>query len=156
MADPASETSAAPRDWIALAVLALPTLLVAIDVSVMLLALPHITAGLDATSTQSLWIIDVYGFMLAGFSITMGTLGDRIGRRKLLLVGGGAFALASVAAAFAPTAGLLIAARAALGVAGSIISPSILALISTIFTNPKQRSFAIGIWMACFMGGMAL
>src|SRR3977135_4589546 len=81
---------AGTREWSGLAVLALPTLLVSIDVSLMLLALPRIGADLGASSAQQLWIMDIYGFMLAGFMITMGTLGDRIGRRKLLMIGGAA------------------------------------------------------------------
>src|SRR5688572_10004965 len=98
------------REWIGLAVLALPALLVAIDVFVMLLALPHLSTALGADSTQQLWIIDMYGFILAGFLITMGTLGDRIGRRKLLLIGAAAFSAASVLAAYSTSPELLIAA----------------------------------------------
>src|SRR5919198_634802 len=109
---PETTPPAGARAWLGLAVLALPTLLVSIDVSVMLLALPHISAGLGADSTQQLWIMDIYGLMLSGFLITMGTLGDRIGRRKLLMLGASAFGLASLAAAFASTPLLLIGARA--------------------------------------------
>jgi MFS transporter, DHA2 family, multidrug resistance protein len=144
------------REWTGLAVLAFPTLLASIDVSVMLLALPNISAGLAADSTQQLWIVDIYGFMLAGFMITMGTLGDRIGRRKLLMIGGTAFGLASIAAAFSTSALMLIAARAALGIAGATLSPSTLALISNLFRAPKQRALAISLWLTCFMGGMAV
>jgi DHA2 family multidrug resistance protein-like MFS transporter len=144
------------KDWIGLAVLALPALLVSIDVSVMILALPHIGAALGADSTQQLWVMDIYGFMLSGFLITMGTLGDRIGRRKLLMIGGAAFGAASIIAAFSQSAGMLIAARALLGIAGATLSPSTLALISNMFHDHKQRSFAIGIWLTCSMGGMAL
>lgn len=144
------------REWTGLAVLALPALLVAIDVSVMILALPYIGVALGANSAQQLWIIDIYGFMLAGFLITMGTLGDRIGRRKLLMIGGAAFSVASTLAAFSPSAGMLIAARALLGIAGATLFPSTLALISNMFSDHKQRSLAIGIWFACSMGGMAL
>src|SRR5215831_10775290 len=96
------------REWIGLAVLALPTLLVSIDVFVMLLALPHLSAALGAGSTQQLWIMDIYGFLLSGFMITMGTLGDRIGRRKLLLIGAAGFGAASVLAAFSVSAEMLI------------------------------------------------
>ena len=131
------------REWVALAVLALPTLLVSIDVSVMILALPHISAGLGASSTEQLWIMDIYGFMLAGFMITMGTLGDRIGRRKLLMIGATGFGAASTLAAFSTTPLLLIGARALLGIAGATLSPSILALISNVFHDPRQRSLAI-------------
>lgn len=147
---------AGTREWIGLAILALPTLLVSLDVSVMILALPHIGSSLGADSAQQLWIMDSYGFLLAGFMVTMGTLGDRIGRRKLLMYGGAGFGLASIAAAFAPTAELLIVARAVLGIAGATIAPSILALITNMFRDERQRGFAISIWMVCFMGGMAI
>jgi MFS transporter, DHA2 family, multidrug resistance protein len=147
---------AGAREWLGLAVLALPTLLISIDVSVMLLALPHISAGVGADTTQTLWIMDIYGFMLAGFLITMGTLGDRIGRRKLLMIGATCFAVASVAAAFSTSALMLIVARALLGISGASLSPSILALISNLFRDQKQRALAISIWLTCFMGGMAL
>jgi DHA2 family multidrug resistance protein-like MFS transporter len=149
-------TRAGTREWVGLAVLALPTLLVSIDVSVILLALPHISASLEADSTQMLWIMDIYGFLLAGFMITMGTLGDRIGRRKLLMIGGTAFAGASILAAFSPTAELLIISRALLGVAGATITPSAMALITNMFRNEAQRGTALSIFFTCFMGGMAL
>ncbi|SFA74734.1 MFS transporter, DHA2 family, multidrug resistance protein [Cohnella sp. OV330] len=149
-------TKAGIREWSGLAVLALPALLVSIDLSVMILALPHIGEELGADSAQQLWIIDIYGFMLAGCLITMGTLGDRIGRRKLLLIGGSAFMLASIMASFSTSPEMLIAARAILGIAGATVSPSTLALISSMFRDAKQRSFAIGIWLTCSMGGMAL
>lgn len=143
------------RQWIALAVLALPTLLVSVDVSVMLLALPHIGAALAATSTEQLWIMDIYSFMLAGFLISMGTLGDRIGRRKLLLIGATGFAAASTLAAFSSSPVMLIVARGLLGIAGATLSPSILALISNIFRDPRERSVAISLWLVSFMSGMA-
>src|SRR6266567_6466033 len=110
------------RAWIGLAVLALPTLLVSIDVFVVLLALPRLSAALRASSTEQLWILDIYGFMVAGLMITMGTLGDRIGRRRLLLIGAAAFGVASVIAAFSTTAEMLIATRALLGVAGATLA----------------------------------
>ncbi|NYI71013.1 DHA2 family multidrug resistance protein-like MFS transporter [Naumannella cuiyingiana] len=144
------------RQWMGLTVLALPTLVLALDMSVLYLAAPAMTVDLRASSTEQLWIIDIYGFMIAGFLITMGTLGDRIGRRKLLMIGGIVFALASLAAAFAPSAPILIAARALLGVAGATLMPSTLALITNMFTVPRQRTAAISIWISCFMSGMAL
>jgi DHA2 family multidrug resistance protein-like MFS transporter len=147
---------AGTQEWIGLGVLALPTLLVSIDVSVMLLALPHISAGLGASSVQSLWIMDIYGFMLAGFMITMGTLGDRLGRRRLLMIGGAAFGAASILAALATSAEMLIATRALLGIAGATLTPSTLALISNMFRDHRQRSLAIGLWLVCFMGGMVI
>ncbi|MEJ3654692.1 MFS transporter [Actinomycetes bacterium KLBMP 9759] len=144
------------REWIGLAVLALPTFLVSIDVFVLLLALPRISADLGASATQQLWITDAYGFLLAGCMITMGTLGDRIGRRKLLMIGAAAFGAVSVLAAFSVSAEMLIVARALLGIAGATLMPSTLALISTMFPDPRQRGTAISIWMVCFMGGAAV
>lgn len=151
-----SNQRATAREWTGLAVLALPTLLISIDVSVILLALPRISETLAADSAQQLWIMDIYSFMLAGFLITMGTIGDRIGRRKLLMIGGAAFAAASVLAAFSSTAAMLIASRGLLGIAGATLSPSILALITNMFHDERQRGFAISIWLTCFMGGMLL
>ncbi len=152
--------SAAPkagrREWIGLAVLALPTLLLSIDMSVLYLALPHLTVDLGASSNEQLWIMDIYGFMIAGFLVTMGTLGDRIGRRRLLLIGGAAFGAASVLAAYSTSPEMLIATRALLGVAGATLMPSTLALISNMFRDPKQMGFAISIWISCFMGGMTV
>ena len=150
------EIRAGKREWLGLASLAMPTLLLSVDTSVLYLALPHLSSDLSASSTQQLWIMDIYGFMIAGFLITMGTLGDRIGRRKLLLIGAAAFGSASVLAAFSTTAGLLIAARALMGIAGATLMPSTLALISNMFLNPKQRATAISLWMSCFLVGMII
>ncbi|WP_214316678.1 MFS transporter [Nonomuraea sediminis] len=144
------------KEWIGLAVLALPTLLLSLDVSVLYLALPHLSSGLGATAPQQLWIMDIYSFMLAGFLVTMGTLGDRIGRRKLLLIGGAAFGVASVVAAYSTSAEMLIAARALLGIAGATLMPSSMALIRNMFRDPRQMGAAMSVWFACFMGGMAL
>ncbi|WP_335936492.1 MFS transporter [Streptomyces sp. PTD5-9] len=138
------------KEWLGLAVLSLPTLLVALDVFVLLLALPHLAVDLHANSTQQLWIMDIYGFMIVGFLVTMGTLGDRIGRRKLLLIGAAAFGAASVLAAFSTSPGMLIAARVALGIAGATLTPSTLALISNLFMDPKQRAMAISVWASLF------
>ncbi|MEV5715310.1 MFS transporter [Amycolatopsis mediterranei] len=150
---PARAVRAGRREWIGLAVLALPTLLVSLDVFVLVLALPKLALSLHADGTEQLWIMDTYGFMVAGFMVTMGTLGDRIGRRKLLLIGAAAFGGASVLAAFSTSAGMLIAARAALGIAGATLGPSTLSLIGTLFENARQRAEAIGIWAGCFTVG---
>ncbi|MER6829434.1 MFS transporter [Streptosporangium sp. NPDC000563] len=144
------------RPWIGLAVLALPTLLISLDVSVLYLALPQLGAGLHADATQQLWILDIYSFMIAGFLVTMGALGDRIGRRRLLLIGAAAFGVASIVAAYATSAETLIAARALLGVAGATLMPSTMALIRNMFPDPKQMGMAIGVWFSCFMGGATL
>jgi DHA2 family multidrug resistance protein-like MFS transporter len=144
------------REWIGLAVLALPTLLVSIDVSVIILALPHIGGALGADSAEMLWIMDIYSFLLAGFMVTMGTLGDRIGRRKLLMIGGAGFGIASVLAAFSTSPEMLIVSRALLGIAGATLSPSIMALITNMFRNDAERGFAISVWLTAFMGGMTV
>ncbi|MBB4019424.1 DHA2 family multidrug resistance protein-like MFS transporter [Chelatococcus caeni] len=157
LSDVASVPSAAGlREWLGLALLALPTILLGLDLTLLHLALPALAADLEATSTQALWIMDAYGFLIAGFLVTMGTLGDRIGRRRLLMIGAAAFAAASIAAAFSPSAPMLIAARAALGIAGATLMPSTLALISNMFAAPRERALAIGVWATMFAVGMAL
>jgi DHA2 family multidrug resistance protein-like MFS transporter len=154
-------TSVAPnlragrREWIGLAVLALATLLVAFDIGVLFLALPHLSADLGTTSAQQLWITDIYLFLFAGFLITMGTLGDRIGRRRLLLLGAGGFTLASVVTAYSTSPEMLIVARALLGVTAATMSPSTLALISNMFRDDRQRGVAISIWATCLFAGGA-
>src|SRR5690606_25228686 len=130
--------------------------LLGLDVTVLYLALPSVAADLSPSATQTLWIMDAYGFLIAGFLITMGTLGDRIGRRRLLIIGMVAFAAVSVFAAFAPLAELLILARALLGVAGATLMPSTLSLISHMFTDARQRAVAIGVWATMFALGMAV
>src|SRR6266542_3948385 len=144
------------REWLGLAVIALPCLLYSMDLTVLYLAVPHLTADLKPSSSQMLWIVDIYGFLLAGSLITMGTLGDRIGRRRLLLAGAAAFAAASALAAFSTSAGMLIAARAILGIAGATLGPSTLSLISTMFHDPRERTQAIALWGASFATGAAL
>jgi DHA2 family multidrug resistance protein-like MFS transporter len=126
------------------------------DLTVLNLAVPHLSAALEPTGTQLLWIIDIYGFMLAGALIPIGGLGDRIGRRKLLLAGGAGFGLASILAAFATSAPMLIAARALLGLAGAALVPSTLSMLSTLFPNEADRTRAIGVWGASFAVGAAL
>jgi MFS transporter, DHA2 family, multidrug resistance protein len=152
----AAPTRAGRREWIGLAVLLLPLLLVSMDVSVLYFAVPFISRDLHPSSTQQLWIFDVYGFVLAGLLITMGSLGDRIGRRRLLLVGAVAFSLASLGAAYSQSAGELIAARAVQGIAGATLMPSTLALIRNMFHDDRQRRLAIGIWTGGTMSGIAL
>ncbi|MBI1881242.1 MAG: MFS transporter [Chloroflexi bacterium] len=144
------------REWIGLAVLMLPTLLIVMDLTVLHLAVPHLSADLQPSSTQLLWIVDIYGFMIAGSLVTMGTLGDRIGRRRLLLMGAAAFGVASVLAAFSTSAQMLIAARALLGVAGATLMPSTMSLIRNMFHDPRERTVAIGIWVSGFSAGSAI
>ena len=152
----ATVSTAGRREWIGLAVLALPCLLYSMDLTVLYLALPKLTAALHPTSTQLLWITDIYGFFLAGLLITMGTFGDRIGRRRLLLSGAVAFGTASAFAAFSTSAEMLIVARAVLGVAAATLAPSTLSLIRNMFLDEGQRTIAVGIWIASFSVGAAV
>ena len=144
------------KEWIGLAVLALPCLLYAMDLTVLNLAVPHLSADLQPSSAELLWIIDIYGFVVAGALIPMGVLGDRIGRRKLLLMGAACFGVTSLLAAFATSVPLLIAARALLGLSAATLAPSTLSLISNMFRDPTQRTFAIGIWISSFSAGGAV
>jgi DHA2 family multidrug resistance protein-like MFS transporter len=137
-------------------VLAIACVLYVMDLTVLHLAVPMLSADLQPTSTQLLWIIDIYGFFVAGSLITMGALGDRIGRRKVLLGGAAAFGIISVVAAFSFTPDMLIVSRAALGIAGATIAPATLSLIFTMFQDPKQRSIAVGVWIGAFSAGSAI
>ncbi len=150
------ETRATRREWLGLAVIALPCMLYSMDLTVLNLALPHIAADLRPSGATQLWIIDVYGFFVAGFLVTMGNLGDRIGRRRLLLIGAAAFGVASVVAALSRTTGMLILMRAVLGIAGATLAPSTLSLIRNMFLEPRQRTVAIGVWTASYSTGGAM
>jgi len=144
------------REWVGLTIIALPCLLYAMDLTVLNLAVPSLSADLKPTASQLLWIVDIYGFLAAGSLIIMGTLGDRIGRRKLLLIGSAFFGLVSLLAAFARSAEMLILARALLGIAGATLAPSTLSLISNMFRNNNERAFAVSVWVASFSFGGAL
>ncbi len=144
------------RGWAALVVLMLPVLLVSVDNTVLSFALPAIALELAPTSAQQLWIIDAYPLVLAGLLVTMGTLGDRYGRRRMLLIGATGFAAVSALAAFAPTAAWLVAARAGMGVFGAMLMPSTLSLLRSIFTDRDQRRLAIAVWASMFSAGAAL
>ena len=136
--------------------IALPCMLYSMDLTVLNLAVPHLSADLKPSSSQLLWIVDIYGFLVAGSLITMGTLGDRIGRRRLLLIGAAAFGAASILAAFSTSAEMLIATRALLGIAGATLAPSTLSLIRNMFLDPGQRTFAIGVWVTSYSVGGAI
>lgn len=150
------QTAASPQRWLALAVLIAAMLLLSIDGTVLYLAVPALTRDLAPTAEQILWMGDIYSLALAGVLVIMGTLSDRVGRKRMLLVGVVGFGLASLLAAFAPTADLLIAARALLGLSGAMIMPSTLALIRNIFLDNKERTKAIAIWSAGFGIGSAI
>src|SRR5687767_1798472 len=141
------------KEWIGLAVIALPCVLYSMDLTVLNLAVPRLSADLKPTAAQLLWIVDIYGFLVAGSLITMGTLGDRNGRRRLLMIGADAFGVASVLAAFSTSAEMLIATRALLGVAGATLAPSTLSLIRNMFLDPGERTVAIGIWVTSYSVG---
>jgi len=152
----ATPSRAGRREWFGLAVLFLPTLLVAIDNTVLGFALPAISAALAPSAAELLWIVDVYPLALAGLLVTMGTLGDRFGRRRLLLIGVTGFGAVSAVAAFATDAAHLVAARALLGVFGAMLMPSTLALLRTLFADRDQRRLALAIWATGFAAGAAL
>ncbi|UOX92476.1 MFS transporter [Amycolatopsis sp. FBCC-B4732] len=153
---PIRQTLSPRRRWAALGVLVGAVLLLAIDGTVLYLAVPSLTRELAPTATEILWIGDIYSLALAGLLVTAGNLADRFGRKKVLLLGTAAFGLASVLAAFSPTAGVLVLARLLLGVAGATIMPSTLSLIRTLFTDPRERTRAVAIWSAGSGGGIAL
>ncbi|MFE7855620.1 MFS transporter [Streptomyces sp. NPDC057403] len=155
---PATTTEAVKRPgrWTALAVLVLAVLLVAVDATVLGLATPYISEDLNPTGTQLLWIGDVYSFVIAGLLVSMGSLGDRIGRKRILLGGATAFGAISVLNAYATTPEMMIVARALLGVAGATLMPATLALIRNLFHDPRERSLAIGIWGATASAGTAV
>lgn len=144
------------RQWAALAVLLLAVLIIAIDNTVLGFAVPELSEALSPSSSQLLWIVDAYAFVLAGLLITMGSVGDRIGRRRLLLLGAAGFGVASTLAAFSTSPAMLIAARVLLGVAGATLMPSTLSLIRNIFVDPDRRRIAIAIWASGFAVGSAL
>jgi MFS transporter, DHA2 family, multidrug resistance protein len=147
---------AGKREWIGLGVIALPCLLYSMDLTVLHLAVPRLTADLAPSSTQLLWIIDIYGFLVAGCLIAAGTLGDRIGRRRLLLIGAAMFGAASVLAAFSRSAEMLIATRAILGIAGATVAPSTLSLIRNMFLDPHERTVAVSVWITSYSIGGAI
>ncbi|HET7539403.1 MAG TPA: MFS transporter [Polyangiaceae bacterium] len=149
-------SKAGRREWLGLAVIALPCMLYSMDLTVLDLALPALGRALKPTSEELLWVVDIYGFLLAGFLITMGILGDRIGRRRLLLIGAAGFGAASVLCAFSTSATMLIVARGVQGIAGATLAPSTLSLIRNLFSDAKERTFAIGIWATSFSTGAAI
>lgn len=151
-----SRSRATRSRWLGLAVLTLPVIVTSMDVTILHIAIPTITRELTPSPSQTLWILDAYGFLLAGLLIVMGNVGDRIGRRKLFLIGAAVFGAASTLAAFAPTPEVLIAARAVMGIGGATLMPSTLSLIRNMFTDPAERTRAIGIWTASLSGGIAL
>jgi DHA2 family multidrug resistance protein-like MFS transporter len=144
------------KRWLALSVLMLPVLLVTIDNTVLGFALPKIAEALRPSASQQLWMIDAYSLVLAGLLVSMGSLGDRVGHRKLLLVGSLGFAIISVLTAYSDTATQLIAGRACMGVFGAMLMPSTLALIRSVFEDREERRLAVAIWATTLTVGSAL
>ena len=144
------------KEWIGLAVLALPCVLYSMDLTVLNLAVPSLSVALRPGAAELLWIVDIYGFLVAGSLITMGTLGDRIGRRRLLLTGAAVFGLASALAAFSTSPAMLIATRALMGVAAATLAPSTLSLIRNMFHDPHERTVAISVWIMSYSAGAAI
>ncbi|GGT48148.1 MFS transporter [Streptomyces purpureus] len=153
---PAAPARAGARQWLGLAVLLLPVSLMTADLGVLWLATPYLAADLRPSSAQLLWTTDIYGFLTAGTLVIMGTLGDRLGRRRLLMAGSAGFVVASLVAAYAPGPEVLIVARALLGVAGAAVLPSTLALISQLFADPRQRATALAMWVTALSVGLAI
>ncbi|WP_017608953.1 MFS transporter [Nocardiopsis xinjiangensis] len=148
--------AAGPSEWAALAALVLPVLLISVDMTILSFAVPHLSKDLAPGPTQLLWIVDVYSFVLAASLVTMGTLGDRVGRRRLLVWGSAGFGLASLLVAYAQSPEMLILGRALLGVAGAALMPSTLALIRTVFAQERQRAIAVAVWASVLSVGSAL
>ena len=156
MIDLHTKQRAGPRQWAGLVVLMLPVLLISIDNTVLSFALPQIARDLRPTGAAQLWIVDAYPLVLAGLLVAMGNLGDRFGRRRMLMIGTVGFGAISVLAAFAPSAELLISARVLLGFFGAMLMPSTLSLLRHLFTDRRQRRLAIAIWAAGFSAGSAI
>ena len=144
------------RGWLALAVLMQPVLVVSIDNTALAFAVPQLSVALAPSAAQLLWIVDIYALVLAGLLLTMGSIGDRIGRRRMLMIGTAGFGLVSVAAAVAPNAAFLVGARALLGIFGAMLMPSTLSLLRNIFLNADERRLAIAVWASGFAGGTAV
>lgn len=145
-----------PRRWLVLAVLSFALLLVAIDMTVLYIALPTLTSALNVSTNDKLWIVNIYPLIVAGLLLGAGTLGDRVGHQRLFVGGLAIFGFASLLAAFSPSGQFLIVARAALGVGAAAMMPATLAIISLIFEDERERSIAIGVWTAVASGGAAL
>ncbi|WP_328745988.1 MFS transporter [Streptomyces sp. NBC_00285] len=142
--------------WVVLVVLCVSLLLVALDATVLHVAVPAVTEDLKPGAMQLLWIVDVYPLVCASLLILFGTLGDRVGRRRVLLLGYGLFGVASGLAALADTAQVLILARALLGVGGAMIMPATLSILRQVFPDRRERALAIGIWSAVAAVGAAV
>jgi EmrB/QacA subfamily drug resistance transporter len=149
------------RRWLTLAVLCLSLVVIIVDNSILNVALPTLSrppsqGGLGAADSDLQWIVDSYVLVFAGLLLTAGSLGDRFGRYRALAFGLAVFGLASGVAAFAPSSGALIASRAVMGVGGAFIMPATLSIITNVFTDPRERGRAIGVWAGVAGLGLAI
>ncbi|WP_405829511.1 MFS transporter [Streptomyces sp. NBC_00105] len=150
-----SAASGGANRWVVLAVLCVSLVLVALDATILHVAVPSVTEDLRPGSIELLWIVDAYPLVCASLLILFGTLGDRVGRRRILLLGYGLFGVASAIAALADNAQVLIAARALLGIGGAMIMPATLSILRQVFPDRRERALAIGIWTAVAAVGAA-
>ncbi|MEU0063244.1 MFS transporter, partial [Streptomyces albidoflavus] len=146
----------ARRRWLLLAVVSAGLLLITLDNSILYAALPTLVEELGASSAQSLWIINAYPVVMAGLLLGSGTLGDRVGHRRMFLTGLVVFGVASLAAALSPAPEALIAARAFLAVGAAAMMPATLALIRVTFADERERNVAIAVWGSLAIVGSAL
>ncbi|MFA5538530.1 MAG: MFS transporter, partial [Gemmobacter sp.] len=154
---PGKDSPIPPRNrWLVLAIVSSALFLIVIDMTVLYTALPRLTLDLDATASEKLWIVNAYPLVVAGLLPGLGTLGDRLGHKRLFMAGLVVFGAASLAAAFSPSPAALIAARVALAVGAAMMMPATLSIIRLTFTDEAERAFAIGIWAAVASGGAAL
>ena len=142
------DVGAGANRWVVLVVLCVSLLLVAVDATVLHVAVPAVTEDIKPSAMELLWIVDVYPLVCASLLILFGTLGDRVGRRRILLLGYALFGIASALAAFADSPQVLIAARALLGVGGAMIMPATLSILRQVFPDRRERALAIGVWSA--------
>lgn len=144
-----------PKRWLILAIVSSALLLIVIDMTVLYTALPRLTHDLAASASAKLWIVNAYALVVSGLLLGAGTLGDKLGPKRLFVWGLIVFGIASLCAAYSPTAGFLIAARVLLAVGAAMMMPSTLSIIRHTFTDERERSLAIGIWAAVASGGAA-
>jgi len=144
------------KAWLGLMAVLPLVLMVAMDGSILYLAMPRVTSALTPTADQALWILDIYGFVVGSLLITFGNIGDRCGRLKLIMAGAVVFGVGSLGAAYAQTPETLIAFRALMGLGGATLLPSGLAIVSALFPDPRLRAQVIGIFAATFSAGFAI
>lgn len=147
---------AAPGRWLVLAIVSSALLLIVVDMTVLYTALPRLTHDLGVTAASKLWIVNIYALVVSGLLLGMGTLGDRLGHKRLFMMGLAVFGAASLAAAYSPNAAALVAARAVLAVGAAMMMPATLSILRLTFADERERAVAIGVWASVASGGAAL